>query len=150
MAAEAGNADGVTFLLNQGADKTTKDWVSPHEADPSPISNLGCTRFDGMGVVHVATGVASLSIRSKNYGTYYALPHLYSSFSFKKGAEAASCGWRRVASVHPPKMPESILVIGPIQCSGVLTPSQLNSGRPRVIRPDEFVVFWNRLGYLFR
>ena len=40
VAAEAGNADGVTFLLNQGADKTIQDWVSPHENDPSPFSNL--------------------------------------------------------------------------------------------------------------
>ena len=27
LAAEAGNAEGVQFLLNQGADKTLLDWV---------------------------------------------------------------------------------------------------------------------------
>jgi ankyrin repeat protein len=28
MAAEAGNTEGVDFLLHQGADKTVPDWVS--------------------------------------------------------------------------------------------------------------------------
>ena len=65
MAAEAGNAEGVTFLLNQGADKTIKDWVSPYEAHPSPIFNLDCTRWYGSWLV--ATRVAILSSRPNMY-----------------------------------------------------------------------------------
>jgi ankyrin repeat protein len=59
VAAEAGNAEGVTFLLNQGADKTIEDWVSPHEADLSPLFNLDRTSWYGSWLV--ATRVASLS-----------------------------------------------------------------------------------------